>query len=82
VKYNSVQEFIDDCNAGLDIEFAYGKYQYTVLSWLDGGPLIGRQAPYDDVEQQFETPEQMLDKFMIDGKPLKDIITQVELLLH
>lgn len=82
MSYNSAQEFIDDCNAGLDIEFAYGNYQYTVLNWLDGGPLIGRQAPHDDMEQQFETPEQMLNEFMIDDKPLKNIITQVKLLLH
>ena len=43
--YNNSQQFLDDCNRGLDIEFAYGDYKYTVLSWFKGGPLIGRPSP-------------------------------------
>lgn len=80
--YTSEQEFIDDCNIGMDIEFAYGAYRYTVFGWYENGPLIGRQSPYDDVEQQFSTPDALLDGFIIDGKPLREIITKVELLLH
>lgn len=80
--YNNSQQFIDDCNRGLDIEFAYGDYKYTVLSWFKGGPLIGRQSPHDDNDQQFVDANVLLDGFIIDGQPLRNIITKVELLLH
>lgn len=80
--YKSAQQFVDDCKTGKDIEFSYGNYKYTVLGWYEGGPLIGRQAPHDDIEQRFKTPDALLDGFIIDGQPLRRIITQVELLLH
>ena len=80
--YENAQQFIDDCKMGMDIEFAYGHEKYTVLGWYDGGPLIGRQAPHDDIEQQFQTPDELLDGFLIDGQPLRKLITKVELLLH
>lgn len=80
--YTNAQEFIDDCMMGLDIEFAYGADKYTVLGCYENGPLIGRQHPKDDIEQQFPTPDALLDKFIIDGKPLRELITKVDLLLH
>ena len=79
IHYNTVDEFIEDCELGLDIEFRYGAYGYTVLAWFEGGPLIGRQHPYDDIEQQFKDANDMLDNFYIEGKKLRDIILQIEL---
>ena len=79
IHYNTVDEFIDDCKIGLDIEFRYGAYGYVVLAWFKGGPLICRQHPHDDIEQQFKDANDMLDNFYIEGKKLRDIILQIEL---
>lgn len=82
MNYKNSQEFVDDCNLGLDIEFDYKGIGYGVFGWTKGGPTAFRKDQYGAFEQQFPTPDQMLNEFKIDGKPLRDIITQVELLLH
>ena len=78
-KYNGANDFIDDCNMGLDIEFSYNNIGYGVLGWLPGGPLAYRKDAYGYYEQQFDSPEMLLDGFKIDGHPLRDIITEIQL---
>lgn len=80
--YLNAQEFIADCSVGLDIEFDFNGIGYGVFGWTKGGPTAYRKDQYGFFEQQFSTPDQLLDGFVIEGKPLRSIITEVELLLH
>lgn len=80
--YENAQQFIDDCNMGMDIEFDYQGIGYGVFGWYEGGPLAYRKDDFGPFEQQFQTPDELLDGFLIDGQPLRKLITKVELLLH
>lgn len=80
--YENAAQFISDCASGMDIEFDYNGIGYGVLGWFEGGPLAYRKDAYGYFEQRFKTPDALLDGFIIDGQPLRRIITQVELLLH
>lgn len=80
--YDNATQFINDCNIGMDIEFDYNGIGYGVLGWFDNGPLAYRKDNFGYCEQHFKTPDELLDGFIIDGKPLRSIVTQIELLLH
>lgn len=82
MNYKNAQEFIDDCSLGLDIEFDFNGIGYGVLGWTDGGPTAFRKDQYGSFEQQFPSPDALLDGFIIEGKTLRSIITEVEILLH
>lgn len=81
-RYQNVQEFIDDCNTGMDIEFFYNDVGYGVYSAYEHGPLAYRQDPWGYEEQVFKDAEDLLDNFIIEGKTLREIITEIELNLH
>lgn len=80
--YMNAREFINDCNIGLDIEFNYNGIGYGVFGWTKDGPTAFRKEQYGFYEKQFSNADALLDGFIIDGKPLRDIITKVELVLH
>ncbi len=75
--YNSVDEFADDCKAGMDIEFSYRGIDYGILGWKNGGPLAYRKKPF--FEEQFSDVNELLDGFIIDGKPLRTVVTDITL---
>lgn len=77
-KYQNVQQFIEDCNLGEDIEFAYHGIGYGVFGWYPGGPLAYRKDAFGYYEQQFDDANAVLDGFQIEGQPLRNRITEIE----
>lgn len=69
---------MEEIDIGMDIEFfVYGK-QYNI-SWRDNKPFIcicpdGNAVFYD-------SPQEMFTEYRIDGKPLKDIWKDFEILV-
>lgn len=74
-------ELIDKIDNGSDIMFSVAGKQFTILTWTDEGIAIGEQYPNDGELQYFDTPEDLVDNFMISGKTLGErskeiVITQ------
>ena len=80
--YKNAQEFIEDCETGLDIEFFYNGVGYCVFGWHEKGPVAFRGEQWGYEEQQFKDAQDLLDNFVIEGHPLSSIITKIELNLH
>lgn len=76
-KYKNTQRFITDCDVGEDIEFSYHGIGYGVLGWFEGGPLAYRKDAFGYYEKQFDNAEALLDGFIIEGKSLRSIITEI-----
>lgn len=64
---------------GSDIEFRYNNKDYTILPWTDKGIVIGPQN--SDNDSIYKTADELIDNYRIDGKPIKDIIENIEILL-
>ena len=64
---------------GLDIEFRYNNKDYTILPWTDEGIVIGPQGT--DNDSIYQTSDDLINKHKIDGKYIKDIIKDIEILL-
>lgn len=79
-QYGSIEEFRQDVEMKFDIEFRFKGIEYTVLSWTDGGPTIGRQNSDEDF--QFPDFDAMVDGYKINGVPLRQLVDQIEILLH
>ena len=70
-----LQKLADLINSGADIEFSVNGRMYTILPWTDGGITIGPQNSDDDMV--FKDVDALVSGFLIDGKPLANIIDQV-----
>lgn len=64
---------------GTDIEFKYKDKAYTILPWTDDGIVIGPQNSDDD--RIYKTSDELISNYRIDGKLIKDIIQDLEILL-
>lgn len=75
-RFESLQELLNSIDIGLDLEFnLYGK-QYNIST--DGTPFIAL-CP-DGEGMYYKDAEDMLENHMIEGKPLKDIWQDFEIL--
>lgn len=63
---------------GSDIEFRYNNKDYTILPWIDEGIVIGPQGT--DNDSVYQTSDDLINKHKIDGKYIKDIIEDIEIL--
>lgn len=70
-------ELVDKIDNGSDIMFSVVGKQYTVLTWTDDGIAIGEQHPNDGELQYFDTPEELVDTFMIAGKTLGELADKI-----
>ena len=62
---------------GADIEFKiYGK-EYTILPWIDDGIVIGIKDSEED--SIYQTYDDMVNNFAIDGKAMKDILEDIDI---
>lgn len=64
---------------GSDIEFSYNNKKYTILPWTDEGIVIGLQGT--DNDSIYKTADDLINNHKIDGKNIKDIIKDIEILL-
>lgn len=70
-------EFINKIENGRDIMFDIVGRHFTILTWTDEGILIDEQYPNDNKEQCFETPEELVENYKIDGIPLAELTDKV-----
>lgn len=75
----NINEFKKAIDYGCDIEFTYKNIDYTILPWIDEGIIIGPQNSDDD--KVYKTSDELINDYIIDGKPIKDILDKIEILL-
>lgn len=66
-------ELIDKIDNGSDIMFSVMGKHYTIMTWFDEGIGIDEQYPNDGNLQYFDSPEELIDGFKVDGKPLGEL---------
>lgn len=76
ISLKKLKELID---FGLDIEFKYNDKEYTILPWTEEGIVIGQQN--SDNDTIYKTSDELLNNYKIDGKLIKDIINDIQILL-
>lgn len=75
-----LQQLKDLIDSGGDIEFSVCGKKYTILPWTDSGIVIGPQGSDDD--QTFPSSDDLLDGYLIDGKPLRKLNHKIKILFH
>ena len=70
-------ELIDRIENGSDILFSVAERNFTILTWTEDGIAIGEQYPNDHEIRYFGTPEELVDNFMIGGKSLGELSTDI-----
>lgn len=88
--YKSLEEFRGEVNMGLDIELMYKNQGYLICPWDDEKIMIGKQDT-DEVKYQtleasdtkiYDTFEEMVNDYEIDGKKLIEIFDKMEIMYH
>jgi len=72
-------ELISLIDNGSDIMFSVAGRHYTILTWMDEGIAIGEQYPNDHEMRYFETAEEVVDHFVIDGKTLGEMAGEIKI---
>lgn len=72
-------DFVEKIENGSDIMFSVSGKQFTILTWMDDGIAIGEQHPNDGDLQYYDTAEDLVERFMIDGKPLGAIASNIKI---
>ena len=72
-------DLIEKIKTGSDIMFSVAGKQYTILTWTDDGIAIGEQHPNDGELQYYDTAEDLVERFVVDGKPLEAIASNVRI---
>ena len=73
----TVQEFIEELEAGKSIMFDYNQKSFGVLGWPQDDIVLYDFANQDE-RKTYYTSEDALDNFFIDGQPLRAIIPKVK----
>jgi hypothetical protein len=69
-----IQEFVANCDIGHEFEFDYKGIGYGI-GWDKSGKIVAyRKKAFGLHEQTFDTAEEMLNHFIIDGEPLHDVL--------
>ncbi len=71
-------DFVWKIEHGDDIMFDVSAKHYTIFTWDEKGIFIGEQNVDDDGEY-FDTAEDLVSKFIVDGVPLENIIDSVNI---
>lgn len=79
-EYESVQELIDDLEMGLEIEFEYAGKEWAILP--REGHLCIYEKHNEESYREYPTIEEMLDGYKFDGKPLRDVATEIRVTWH
>lgn len=72
------KELVDSINFGCDIMFDCRGKHYTILGWCPGGPNIAEQITEAN-EMQFDNGDDLVDHYMIDGKPMINWLDQIDI---
>lgn len=76
-RYKSVDELKKDLAQFHDIEFDYRGQSYAICP-IDGKFVAGNARG----AAEFSSVDELLDKFLIDGRPLSEVVTEIEVYMH
>lgn len=80
-RYASLKQFLNDIDLVGEIEFAYTGKDYS-LAYSDDGNVSIVECGKPETEQVFNSPEEFADRFIVNGKRFKEIVTEIDILLH
>lgn len=70
-------DLIEKIECGSDIMFDVKEKHFTIITWADAGIYIDEQYPNDIRGETFESAEELVDHFMIDGNSLGELASEV-----
>lgn len=70
-------EFVKKIEDGRDIMFDVNGRHFVIFTWPKEGIGIAEQDPAGDVLHYYETPELLIDGFMIGGTSLSSLCSSV-----
>ncbi|MCM8901318.1 hypothetical protein KVG29_08805 [Caldicoprobacter algeriensis] len=77
--YNSLDEFIDDLKTVREIEFKHNDKHYSLL-YYDKIYICEYNKP--ETEEEYDTIEEFLNNYKIDGTSIKDLATRIKVIFH
>lgn len=79
-KYKNLKEFITDIDDVGEIIFQYNGKEYSLD--YDGEKINIAESFKQETEQTFNGIDDFINNFKLDGKPIKDIVTELEVIAH
>lgn len=73
------KKLVDMIENGNDIMFDVSGKHFTILTWMDDGIAISEQHPNDGELQYFDSAEELVDSFEVDGKALALLAERIEI---
>ncbi len=70
-------EFAIKIENGRDIMFDVGNRHYTIVTWFGNGVSIGERGNSESSITTYPDADTLLKEFLVDGKPLGDLIDGV-----
>jgi len=77
--YRSLEEFIEDLETIREIEFEYNGKDYS-LSYFEKVHIAEYDKP--ETHKEYDTIEEFLNEFKIDGIPIKELATKIKVIFH
>ncbi len=74
----TIDKFTEIVEDGGDIMFDFEDKHYVIEYWTDCPICICEQITTAN-SREFETVEEMLENYIIDGKPLKDYVKDIKI---
>ncbi len=71
------EELIQLIDNGSDILLDVMNRHFTILTWPEQGIAIGEQYPNDGKMRYFNTPAELVEMFVINGKTLAMLADQI-----
>lgn len=73
----SIDEFKDEIDIGMDINLFIGDALFWLGAWHDGTRIIS-QCPDGQTEGIYQNADDMLDRFVFEGKTLREHFSDIE----
>lgn len=79
-KYKNLDEFITDIDDIGEIIFKHGEKEYSL--YFDGEKVFISESYKKETEQIFNSIDDFINNFILDGKQIKDIVTELDVVSH
>ncbi|AFK85481.1 MULTISPECIES: hypothetical protein [Thermoanaerobacterium] len=79
-KYKNLDEFIIDIDDIGEIIFKHLGKEYSL--YFDGEKVFISESCKQETEQVFNGIDDFINNFILDGEPIKDIVTELDVVSH